>query len=149
LARGLLLLCFFHLICHALFKAALFITSGVIIHSLDRRQDFRNSVLFNQITPLLRASSIICILCLCGFPFLSGFFSKDFILDRFRFSFFFFFLFLISVLLTISYSLRFSFYLIIFLLTVRNKLFIIYDILYFILIPIWRLVIFAVFFGVF
>jgi NADH-ubiquinone oxidoreductase chain 5 len=136
LSRGLLLLCFFHLICHALFKAALFITSGVIIHSTDRSQDFRNSSLFVRITPLLGARSIICILCLAGFPFLSGFFSKDFILDRFSFFFFFFFFFLISVLLTISYSLRFSFYIIIYLLTVRKKIVLFYDILYYIILPV-------------
>jgi NADH-quinone oxidoreductase subunit L len=43
LSLGLIFFCFFHLICHAFFKASLFLSSGVLIHNIDSRQDFRNS----------------------------------------------------------------------------------------------------------
>jgi NADH-ubiquinone oxidoreductase chain 5 len=94
---GLVLFSFFHLIRHALFKASLFMSSGVIIHSMDNRQEFRNSGLFTQVKPLLSMAVVVCLICLCGFPFTSGFFSKDLILDggacSFLLTFFFFFLF--------------------------------------------------------
>jgi len=47
---GLVLLCFFHLVCHALFKAAIFIFTGVVIHNNRRRQDFRNRLRFSNIS---------------------------------------------------------------------------------------------------
>lgn len=149
LRGGLVLFCFFHLLCHALFKASLFITSGVIIHNLDRGQDFRNSTIFVKITPIVGARVVVCVLCLCGFPFLSGFFSKDFILDRFSFSFFFFLFFLIAVVLTVSYSLRFSFYIMGCIFTIRRKIFQIYDSLIFIILPVWFLVMLSILIGVF
>jgi NADH-ubiquinone oxidoreductase chain 5 len=89
LGRGLFFFCFFHLVCHALFKASLFIVSGVLIHNEDRNQDFRNINMFAKITPFLSSRVVVCLLCLCGFPFLSGFFSKDLILDGSSMNFFF------------------------------------------------------------
>jgi NADH-ubiquinone oxidoreductase chain 5 len=105
---GLVFFSFFHLMRHALFKASLFMRSGVIIHSIDNRQEFRNSGLFTQVKPLLSMAVVVCLLCLCGFPFTSGFYSKDLILDGGAVSFFFLFFFFFSVFLTIRYSLRFS-----------------------------------------
>jgi len=97
LSGQLVFFTFFHLLCHALFKASLFIVSGVIIHNLDSSQDFRNRTSFLKSAPLLGVSVLVCLLCLCGFPFLSGFFSKDLILDGISNNFFFFFFFLIYV----------------------------------------------------
>jgi len=92
---GLSLFGFFHLISHALFKASLFICSGLFIHRTDNNQEFRNSFNFLFITPLVSSCVIICLICLAGFPFSTGFFSKDFILDGSLFSFYSFIFFFI------------------------------------------------------
>lgn len=137
---GLVFFSFFHLIRHALFKASLFIRSGVMIHSIDNSQEFRNSGLFTQVKPLLSMAVVVCLLCLCGFPFTSGFYSKDLILDGRRFSLFFLFFFFFSVFLTISYSLRFSWYLFLSRVLRRVKLFYFYEVVFFLIVPIWLLV---------
>ena len=105
---GLTLFCFFHLLTHALFKASLFMCSGVIIHSSDNSQDFRNSPSFVSLTPLLCVCILICLLCLCGFPFTSGFYSKDFILDGAVLSVLRLCLFFTGVIITFLYSVRFG-----------------------------------------
>jgi len=72
---------FFHLINHAYFKALLFLASGAIIHSLSDEQDMRkmgglvNYLPFTYIMLLIGSSSLM------GFPFLTGFYSKDIILE--------------------------------------------------------------------
>lgn len=72
--------CFFHLLSHAGFKALLFICVGTVIHSIYGRQEYRG---MNGISTLLislfAASSS---LSLMGFPFTSGFFRKDKILEN-------------------------------------------------------------------
>ena len=105
---GLTLFCFFHLLTHALFKASLFMCSGVIIHSSDNSQDFRNGPSFVSLTPLLCVCILICLLCLCGFPFTSGFYSKDFILDGAVLSVLRLCLFFTGVIITFLYSVRFG-----------------------------------------
>lgn len=140
---GLVLYAFFHLLTHALFKASLFMCSGVVIHSLDNRQDFRNSYSFYSVAPFLTVRFLVCLLCLCGFPFSSGFFSKDMVLDGGLFSFFFFFFFLVGVVLTFSYSIRFGVYLYRVRLNFRAKLFSVSEAIYYILGPVWVLVMFA------
>lgn len=74
-------LAFFHLIMHALFKSTLFISAGFVIHNLNGRQDSRFARLFNFSSPYLRTIFRVMNLSLCGFPFLSGFYSKDGILE--------------------------------------------------------------------
>lgn len=149
LRAQLIFFTFFHLLCHALFKASLFIVSGVMIHNLDSRQDFRNSTSFLQATPILGVRVLVCLLCLCGFPFLSGFFSKDLILDGISNNFLFFFFFMVAVGLTLSYSLRFSYYSIKIVGCVRNKLLIFYDSVFFVAFPVWILIATAILLGVF
>jgi len=112
LSLGLVVFGFFHLVSHALFKASLFISSGLFIHSSDRSQEFRNSFRFLKTTPMVSVAIFICLICLCGFPFTGGFFSKDFILDGGGFSFFLFVFFILGILLTVRYRIRFAFYLI-------------------------------------
>lgn len=146
---GLTLYAFFHLLTHALFKASLFMCSGVVIHRLDNRQDFRNSYSFYSVAPFLTIRFLVCLLCLCGFPFSSGFFSKDIVLDGRLFSFFFFFFFLVGVVLTFSYSIRFGVYLYRVRLNFRVKIFTVTDSVYFILGPVWVLVGFALTAGAF
>ena len=106
---GLPLLAFFHLITHALFKALLFVCVGTIIHLHHHRQDLRfiGNVVFQ--IPLTSSCLRISNLSLCGFPFLSGFYSKDFIIEmRFynNFSFIIIIFFILGTILTSCYSLR-------------------------------------------
>jgi NADH-ubiquinone oxidoreductase chain 5 len=107
---GLTWLRFFHLVNHALFKASLFLSAGVLIHNTDRRQEFRNIFLVPpQLFWVARVINI-CLLCLCGIPFTRGFYSKDLIIDGGVFSFLLFALYLVGVLFTVIYSFRFFFY---------------------------------------
>lgn len=147
LRLGLSLYCFFHLLCHALFKASLFMVSGVIIHNLDRRQDFRNLRRFSQITPLITSRVVVCLLCLCGFPFVSGFFSKDLILDGARMGGFVIVFFIVGVFLTTNYSLRFCFYSIKAGISSRLKMFLFYDMVFYVMLPVWILICAAIFLG--
>jgi NADH-quinone oxidoreductase subunit L len=71
---------FFHLLCHALYKSLLFICVGVLIHSVGV-QDMRYLAGFNFKSPVLVAIMSVSLLSLIGFPFLSGFYSKDLILE--------------------------------------------------------------------
>lgn len=116
LSLGHVYLAFFHLLTHALFKALLFICSGVVIHTFKDCQDIRYlGNLFYQI-PLTCVCFIIARLCLCGIPFLSGFYSKDLILDMFSIGFinlFSYLFFYFSTGLTVRYSVRLIYYLII------------------------------------
>jgi NADH:ubiquinone oxidoreductase subunit 5 (subunit L)/multisubunit Na+/H+ antiporter MnhA subunit len=146
----LIFFCFFHLLCHALFKASLFIRSGVLIHNRDSGQEFRNRFDFNKVAPLVRASVSISLLCLCGFPFLSGFLSKDLILDGLNGGVFFFVLFIIAVSFTFVYRARF------FIgcfrgsnVTIRFKKLKTYEVVVYLVCPVWRLSICSVFLGVF
>lgn len=70
----------FHLFNHAFFKALLFLSAGSIIHSLNNEQDFRRMGGLLKILPNSYISILIASLSLCGFPFLSGFYSKELII---------------------------------------------------------------------
>jgi NADH-ubiquinone oxidoreductase chain 5 len=72
---------FFHLVNHAFFKALLFLSAGAIIHVLSDEQDIRKMGNLAQLQPFIYTSFLIGSLALIGFPFLSGFYSKDFILE--------------------------------------------------------------------
>lgn len=72
-----------HLLSHAYFKAMLFIAAGAIIHSVKDYQDTRKIGREGGSLPFLRAVLLIGRLRLCGLPFLSGFYSKDLILEVF------------------------------------------------------------------
>jgi len=71
----------FHLFNHAFFKALLFLSAGSIIHSLSNEQDFRRMGGLLKILPNSYLFILIASLSLCGFPFLSGFYSKDLIIE--------------------------------------------------------------------
>jgi NADH:ubiquinone oxidoreductase subunit 5 (subunit L)/multisubunit Na+/H+ antiporter MnhA subunit len=71
----------FHLINHAFFKALLFLTAGAVIHSLVGEQDMRKMGNLKKIVPMTYNSFLLGSLSLMGFPFFSGFYSKDFILE--------------------------------------------------------------------
>jgi NADH-ubiquinone oxidoreductase chain 5 len=72
---------FYHLFNHAFFKALLFLSAGAIIHSLGNEQDLRFMGGLCKLLPFSYAMMLIGSLSLAGFPFLSGFYSKDICLE--------------------------------------------------------------------
>nr|QLY89658.1 NADH dehydrogenase subunit 5 [Hydraena riparia] len=106
-------LAFFHLLTHALFKALLFMCAGCIIHNLNNCQDIRymGSLIYHM--PLTCSFFNICNMSLCGLPFLSGFYSKDLILEVLSMNYlnlFIYIIFFISTGLTMMYSVRLMYY---------------------------------------
>jgi len=71
----------FHLANHAFFKALLFLSAGAVIHSISNEQDLRRFGALAKILPYTYAMFLIGSLALMGFPFLTGFYSKDIILE--------------------------------------------------------------------
>ena len=71
----------FHLANHAVFKALLFLSAGCVIHGLSDEQDLRKMGGLLNIFPLSYVMILIGSLALVGFPFLTGFYSKDCILE--------------------------------------------------------------------
>lgn len=76
----------FHLVNHAFFKALLFLTSGALIHSMNDIQDIRRYGSLLAIMPFTYAMFFIASLSLAAFPFTSGFYSKDAIIEYFIFN---------------------------------------------------------------
>ena len=72
---------FFHLINHAFFKALLFLSAGSVIHAMSGEQDMRKLGGLGKILPFTYSMMLIGSLALAGFPFLSGFYSKDLCLE--------------------------------------------------------------------
>ena len=111
LGLGQPFLSFFHLVSHAYFKAMLFIAAGAMIHRVKDYQDLRKMGRHSH--NLMRIGIVILIrnLRLCGLPFISGFYSKDLILEillidnvdviTMRVA-------IVATLLTIAYSCRFA-----------------------------------------
>ncbi len=71
----------FHLFTHAFFKALLFLGSGAVIHSFKNEQDINKMGGVWKKLPYTYTLMIIGTLALTGFPFLSGFYSKDAIIE--------------------------------------------------------------------
>jgi proton-translocating NADH-quinone oxidoreductase chain L len=71
----------FHLANHAFFKALLFLSAGAIIHSVSNEQDMRKFGALGSLLPFTSIMLLIGSLSLMGFPFLTGFYSKDLILE--------------------------------------------------------------------
>nr|YP_009185938.1 NADH dehydrogenase subunit 5 [Rugilus geniculatus]ALO70854.1 NADH deshydrogenase subunit 5 [Rugilus geniculatus] len=113
LALGEYKLSFFHLLTHALFKATLFMCAGCIIHNLNDCQDIRYMGGLIVQMPLTSCFFIISNLSLCGLPFLSGFYSKDLILEILSMNYLNVYIYLIYFLstgLTVCYTLRLIYY---------------------------------------
>ena len=71
----------FHLVNHAFFKALLFLGAGSIIHAVADEQDMRKMGGLKKLVPFTYSMMVIGSLALIGFPFLTGFYSKDVILE--------------------------------------------------------------------
>jgi NADH-ubiquinone oxidoreductase chain 5 len=130
----------YHLTNHAFFKALLFLTAGYIIHAINNEQDIRKLGGLLVILPFSYISLSIGSFSLLGFPFFSGFFSKEKIIELFysfnimninhislinnsstlNIIFFFQFLTNIAVIFTILYSIKVMVY--VFFYTFQNNL---------------------------
>nr|YP_006576050.1 NADH dehydrogenase subunit 5 [Euspilotus scissus]ACZ58577.1 NADH dehydrogenase subunit 5 [Euspilotus scissus] len=113
LSMGEFYLSFFHLLTHALFKALLFMCSGVIIHNMMNYQDIRCMGGLIYKLPLTCSLFSVSNFALCGLPFLAGFYSKDLMLESYSMSYlnlFMYVCFFLSTGLTVCYSVRLSYY---------------------------------------
>lgn len=101
----------FHLLNHAFFKALLFLSAGSVIHILSGEQDIRRMGGLAKLTPFVYVNMLIASLALAGFPFLAGFYSKDFIIEAANTKYwvggqFLYWLAIVSAMLTAVYSFR-------------------------------------------
>ena len=71
----------FHLANHAFFKALLFLGAGSVIHAVSDEQDMRKMGGLRKLVPFTYSVMMVGSLALMGFPFLTGFYSKDVILE--------------------------------------------------------------------
>ena len=111
LALNLPILTFFHITTHALFKALLFIGAGSFINYHHHSQDLRWIGNLSTQIPITVSCITIANLALCGFPFIAGFYSKDFIMEMAIASpinEIILVIIIISIGLTAFYSIRFS-----------------------------------------
>ena len=104
-------LALFHLINHAFYKALLFLAAGSIIHAVSDNQDFRRYGGLILLLPLTYSVMLIGSLSLMAFPFMTGFYSKDLILESLygQFNFFSFVAYLlasIGAMFTTLYSVK-------------------------------------------
>jgi len=76
----------FHLTTHAFFKALLFLAAGSVIIGMHHDQDIRNMGGLKKYMPITWITFLIGSLSLIGTPFLSGFYSKDSIIEAVKFS---------------------------------------------------------------
>lgn len=107
-------LAYFHLLRHALFKSLLFLCAGVFIHRIGDIQDIRFLGGLERGCPLRSFYFVACSLSLCGFPFLSGFYSKDIILEFYIIGHINLIMgvsILLGTLFTVTYSVRLGYFL--------------------------------------
>ena len=82
LGMGAYTVAIFHVTTHAFFKALLFLGSGSVIHAMSDEQDIRLMGGLRKKLPITHLTFLIGTLAIAGFPFLSGFYSKDEILGH-------------------------------------------------------------------
>jgi NADH-quinone oxidoreductase subunit L len=70
-----------HLVNHAFFKAALSLGAGSVIHAVNNEQDMRRMGALANFLPITFGVMVVSSAASAGFPFLSGFYSKDYILE--------------------------------------------------------------------
>jgi NADH-ubiquinone oxidoreductase chain 5 len=104
-------LALFHLVNHAFYKALLFLGAGSVIHAVSDNQDFRKYGGLRAFLPLTYSVMLIASLSLVAFPFMTGFYSKDFILESAYGQFYFsstvvYFIATIGAIFTTLYSVK-------------------------------------------
>jgi NADH-ubiquinone oxidoreductase chain 5 len=104
-------LALFHLVNHAFYKALLFLGAGAVIHAVADNQDFRRYGGLKPFLPLTYSVILIASLSLVAFPFMTGFYSKDFILESAYGQFYFsgtvvYFIATIGAMFTTLYSVK-------------------------------------------
>ncbi len=70
----------FHLLTHGFFKALLFLAAGSVMHAMADQTDIRRMGGLWSKMPITGTTSFIGVLAIAGFPFMSGFYSKEEIL---------------------------------------------------------------------
>lgn len=101
----------FHVMTHAFFKALLFLGSGSVIHAMSGEQDMRKMGGLGKHMPITKFTFLIGCLAISGFPFFSGFFSKDEILAAaYAKNPMFYYLGLLGAMMTTYYMFRAYFY---------------------------------------
>jgi len=101
----------FHLVNHAFYKGLLFLAAGSVIHAVGDNQDFRKYGGLRLFLPLTYSVMVIASLSLVAFPFMTGFYSKDFILESAYGQFYFssisvYFVAIIAAIFTTLYSIK-------------------------------------------
>jgi len=101
----------FHLVNHAFYKGLLFLGAGAVIHAVSDNQDFRKYGGLKAFLPLTYSVMLIASLSLVAFPFMTGFYSKDFILESSYGQFYFsstvvYFISTIGAMFTTLYSVK-------------------------------------------
>jgi NADH-ubiquinone oxidoreductase chain 5 len=101
----------FHLVNHAFYKGLLFLGAGAVIHAVADNQDFRKYGGLRSYLPLTYSVMLIASLSLVAFPFMTGFYSKDFILESAYGQFYFsstvvYFIATIGAMFTTLYSVK-------------------------------------------
>jgi len=101
----------FHLVNHAFYKGLLFLAAGSVIHAVADNQDFRRYGGLKAFLPLTYSVMLIASLSLVAFPFMTGFYSKDFILESAYGQFYFsstavYFIAVIGAMFTTLYSVK-------------------------------------------
>ena len=101
----------FHLMNHGFFKALLFLSAGAIIHSMLDQQDMRRMGMLLKFLPVSYIMILIGSLSIMGIPFLTGFYSKDFILEytynsKTYINYFLYWLSILTAFLTSFYSIK-------------------------------------------
>jgi NADH-ubiquinone oxidoreductase chain 5 len=101
----------FHLVNHAFYKGLLFLGAGAVIHAVADNQDFRKYGGLKPFLPLTYSVMLIASLSLVAFPFMTGFYSKDFILESAYGQFYFssiiiYFIATIGAMFTTLYSVK-------------------------------------------
>lgn len=103
-------LALFHLVNHAFFKALLFLSAGAIIHALNDEQDIRRMGGLRLGMPLTYLFVLIGSMSLMAMPFLTGYYSKDVILEMSFERMEFYSLLILVAVLTSSYSFKLIYY---------------------------------------
>ncbi len=142
----------FHLFNHAFFKALLFLGAGSIISSLLDEQDMRKMGSLVYKMPFTYLAILVGSLAILGFPFLTGFYSKDILLETTYISYsvdalYIYIMGILTAFFTAMYSMKLIFFVFISKTNVYNKYIILQESNIFILIPLFSLSILSIFIG--